>query len=91
MSKTIIQQLKTINVLFFLFLFLSACNLYADETNSPQELTTFEQIEKMRIGVLGASANKEILQNEAPKANNFIFFNTNVDGIAAVKSYQSLV
>lgn len=74
----------------FLLLVLSICILFVGNTsfanNSAQELTTFEQIEKMRIGVLGASANKEILQNKAPNAKNFSFFNTTVDGVSALKS-----
>ena len=87
MIRTIFQkQLILIRVFSLLFLFLSTSILYADNTNSAQELTTFEQIEKMRIGVLGASANKEILQNKAPNAKNFSFFNTNVDGVSAVIS-----
>ena len=91
MNRTIIQNhLKGIHILSFLLLFLSSCILFAENTdsssNSAQELTTFEQIEKMRIGVLGASANKEILQNKAPNAKNFSFFNTNVDGVSALKS-----
>ena len=87
------KQFKTISVFSLLFLFLSIYVLYADNndslTNPAQELTTFEQIEKMRIAILGASANKELLQNKAPKANNFIFFNNNVDGIYAVKSNKA--
>ena len=75
--------------LFFILIF-SASFLYGQEANSTsdstKELTTFEQIEKMRIGVLSVSANKELLQKKAPKADNFIYLNTNVDGIAAVKS-----
>ena len=87
MIRTIFQkQLILIRVFSLLFLFLSTSILYAYNTNSAQELTTFEQIEKMRIGVLGASANKEILQNKAPNAKNFSFFNTNVDGVSAVIS-----
>ena len=84
------KLLKTISVIF---LFLANYILYADNANSSinpaQELTTFEQIEKMRIAVLGASANKELLQNKAPKAKNFVFFNNSVDGIYAVKSNKA--
>ena len=89
MSRIISQKhLKTIYLLFFFL--LSTSILCAEKTDSvsssTQELTTFEQIEKMRIGVLSASANKELLQNKAPKAEKFVFLNTSVDGIAAVKS-----
>lgn len=83
-------KIKTLYILCFLFFFFSSCVLGVENNNTDpnlaQELTTFEQIEKMRIGVLSVSANKELLQNKAPKAKNFIFLNTNVDGIAAVKS-----
>jgi polar amino acid transport system substrate-binding protein len=81
-------RLKAI-CLYFLLIF-SASILYGQEANSTsdstKELTTFEQIEKMRIGILSSSANRELLLNKAPKADNFVFLNTSVDGIAAVKS-----
>ena len=87
MSTTCLQkQFKSIYILFFSFLFLSANLLYADSNNSTQELTTFEQLEKMRIGVLSSSANPEIVRKKAPNAKNFIYYNTNVDGVAAVRS-----
>ena len=91
MRTTYLQkQFKSIYVLFFFFLFLSASILYADSNNSTSsskhELTTFEQLEKMRIGVLSSSANPEIVQKKAPNAKNFVFYNTNVDGVAAVRS-----
>ena len=77
----------------FLLLVLSICILFVGNTsfanNSAQELTTFEQIEKMRIAVLSSSANKELLQNKAPNANNFVFLNNYVDGIYAVKSNKA--
>ena len=79
------KQFKSIYILFFSFLFLSV-SLYADSTNSTQELSTFEQLEKMRVGVLSSSANPEIVQKKAPKVKNFVYFNTNVDGVAAVRS-----
>ena len=87
------KQPNTIYIILILFLFqinnvLNAQNTeLASETD--KELTTFEQFEKMRIAVLGASANKELLQNKAPKANNFVFFNNSVDGIYAVKSNKA--
>ncbi|MBP5470660.1 MAG: transporter substrate-binding domain-containing protein, partial [Candidatus Riflebacteria bacterium] len=91
MRTTYLQkQFKSIYILFFSFLLLSASILYADITNSnsgsKQELTTFEQLEKMRIGVLSSYANPEIVRKKAPNAKNFIYYNTNVDGVAAVRS-----
>ncbi len=87
MSTTSLQkQFKSVYILFFSFIFLSTSLLYADNTNSSEELTTFEQIEKMRIGVLSSYANREILLKKAPKAHKFFYYNTNVDGVSAVRS-----
>ncbi len=87
MSTTSLQkQFKSLYILLFSFIFLSTSLLYADSTNSTEELTTFEQIEKMRIGVLSSYANREILLKKAPKANKFFYYNTNVDGVSAVRS-----
>ena len=80
---------KLIHILLFLFLFLTTNILYADtdsSADSSQELTTFEQIEKMRIGVLSSYANEKILLKKAPRAYKFYYYNTNVDGVSAVRS-----
>ena len=83
-------EIKAFLFLFFLFIFLTNSILYAESdsfnASSSQELTTFEQIEKMRIGVLSSYVNREILLKKAPKANKFYYYNTNVDGVSAVRS-----
>ncbi len=92
MGRSILQKRLKLNILFFI-LFFSASFLYGQEANttseSTKELTSLEQLEKLRIGVLGLSTIKEIIQSKAPKANNFIFFNTDIDGVSAVKSNKA--
>ena len=77
-------------LLIFSFLSLTVSILYAQEANStsslPKEVTTVEQLEKMRVGVFGASANKEIIEKKNPKITNFFFSNSISDAVAALKT-----
>ncbi len=77
-------------LLIFSFLSLTVSILYAQEANStsslPKEVTTVEQLEKMRVGVFGVSANKEIIEKKNPKITNFFFSNSISDAVAALKT-----
>ncbi|MBP5468916.1 MAG: ABC transporter permease subunit, partial [Candidatus Riflebacteria bacterium] len=80
-----------IAVLFiFTLLYLPLSILYAQEANSTsnfsKEITTLEQLEKMRVGVFGVSANKEIIEKKNPKITNFFFSNSISDAVAALKT-----
>ncbi|MBQ2592690.1 MAG: transporter substrate-binding domain-containing protein [Candidatus Riflebacteria bacterium] len=77
-------------LLIFSFLSLTVSILYAQEANSTsnlsKEVTTLEQLEKMRVGVFGVSANKEIIEKKNPKITNFFFSNSISDAVAALKT-----
>ena len=95
--KTVFNTLKNVyyklcnpSILFIVLIFFSTCAIYAQETNSTsnlsKEVTTLEQLEKMRVGVFGASANKEIIEKKNPKITNFFFSNSISDAVAALKT-----
>ena len=68
----------------------TCCVLYSDINNSAsdsiKEITTLEQLENIRVGIFGVSANKELIENKNPKITNFLFYNTLSDAIAALKA-----
>ena len=91
MFRPIIQkQPQAIYFILILFFFLLNTVLYAQNTelvpNTDKELTSLEQIEKMRIGVWAMSDNNNLIQKKIPGAKNYFYFNASIDGVAAVKS-----
>ena len=91
MFRPIIQkQPYAIYFLLLLFFFLFNDALYAQNTelasNTEKELTSLEQLEKMRIGVWAMSDNNNLIQKKIPGAKKYFYFNASIDGVAAVKS-----
>ena len=84
------KQSYAIYFLLFFLLFILNNALYSQNTelasNTANELTSLEQLEKMQIGVWAMSDNINLIQQKIPSAKTFFYLNSSIDGVAAVKS-----